>query len=72
MVLKTEVVSPCAVAPFPSPGVMATCGGAQGAGSYHCQAPVMHTGRGRGQKQGMSTSRVSVWVLVNQGWADSA
>ena len=41
--IKTEVVSPCAVAPLPSPGLIGKHGGAQGAGSYHCQAPVMHT-----------------------------
>ena len=37
------MVFPCAFAPLPSPGVMGNYGGAQGAGSYHCWIPVMHT-----------------------------
>ena len=68
--MKTEVVSSCAVAPLPSPGMMGNGGGAQVAGSYHCQAPVMHAGRGKGQKQGCPHLGCFVWALVYQGWAD--
>ena len=68
MVLKTEVVSPCAVAPFPSPGVTGHMWGCPGGWQLPLPGSSHAYRTWEGQKQGMSTSG----VLAYQGWADSA
>ena len=62
--IKREVVSPCAVALLPSPGVMGNRGGVHGVGSYHCQAPVMHTDARRGRSRVVHIQGVNVGVGV--------
>ena len=62
--IKTEVVSPCVVAPLPSPGVMGNHGGAQGAGSYQCQAPVMQTYAEGGGNRDVHIQGVTPMILA--------
>ena len=58
------MVSPCAVAPLPSPGMMRNHGGAKGAGSYQCQAPVMQTYTEGGGNRDVHIMGVNVGVGV--------
>ena len=58
--------------PVSIPGGDGTCGGAQGAGSYHGQVPLMHTCTIGGGRYGECPHPGREWVSVIHGWADPA